>query len=948
MEVFRDPVTHSLVDQEANRMTWRDRVAERVKKLPKNDLAGICWKVYGFLAQESQGHGGHPPLVPLCEHAPDSYLVDHVLLVSAIAYCLDYDGESQRDPYLLRLAALSHEFPSEEEADIRAMLLDRVPAQDHDFLQRAWLHLDAQAQALVSALAADDGLQTYLDSAPQPDPDLENLSKAHLAASGRLHNHTFTDSDGNPVKTLRLRADFQRHPLLDAGTIALVYGGATKIKGYVFESARLPEVRGASALFDRINLRDLRVLWGEQNEMAAHMPPALLECPECIIFASGGNLLALAPMALAQELATAIEHRYTSETLVGNSVAVSADFSLLELQYGRQPTAYWVDDYQHDLEDEAKREVLQACYGRPKSAGVSDPTSEFYMTKTFGELVTVVASAAARRRAGWGDDEGDHRRRYIPHYELLPYAIKCHSCDTRPAVVRVQDPTDVPAGRSPKVFCEPCARKRVTGQVAKQETSAAKVRWFREAFDWRPHEVALWESRFREFLKDDLERSLSYYRRLPAQVQAKLKDLSDLTDAEKQTLEAALSKEEGILRTEAIVNALSEIQSQRAQAPGKHSDIFLPANDLNEIGAASRPDRYVGLIYADGNNVGALLSTIRSPAAYRQFAQRLFEASQAAVFSALADELQPLYLSQALDPERPRRREMWVHPFEIVTIGGDDMILIVPGDRALAITTRIGLELERLLGRQLMESEEQPDMYETPQRYRRYLKPVNGGELFLADDRLSYERKISLSAGVVVGLENTPIFFLWELAQQLIKSAKQARNRKPWVSDGYKGGLVDFQILKAIGMVGSRLGDFRERAYLRRDEEGKRWLTARPYSLPELIGLLRTAQALKRANFPRYQLHQVQHSLHLGRLPSQINYLYFYSRLRESEQREELFRNFHLAWHTETEQLPPWRVWMNSQDVSEKKHFETIWADLVEIYDFATGLQEETDAPVSR
>ena len=34
--------------------------------------------------------------------------------------------------------------------------------------------------------------------------------------------------------------------------VALVMGGATKIKQYVFESAKLPEIRGASALLDRI------------------------------------------------------------------------------------------------------------------------------------------------------------------------------------------------------------------------------------------------------------------------------------------------------------------------------------------------------------------------------------------------------------------------------------------------------------------------------------------------------------------------------------------------------------------------------------------------------------------------------------------------------------------------------------------------------------------------
>src|SRR4028118_323442 len=37
------------------------------------------------------------------------------------------------------------------------------------------------------------------------------------------------------------------------GEIGLVYGGATKIKQYVFDEAKLPDIRGASALIDRIN-----------------------------------------------------------------------------------------------------------------------------------------------------------------------------------------------------------------------------------------------------------------------------------------------------------------------------------------------------------------------------------------------------------------------------------------------------------------------------------------------------------------------------------------------------------------------------------------------------------------------------------------------------------------------------------------------------------------------
>jgi CRISPR-associated protein Cmr2 len=47
--------------------------------------------------------------------------------------------------------------------------------------------------------------------------------------------------------------------------IGLVYGGATKIKGYVFEAAKLQDIRGASALLDRINLIDLPAFLESQD-----------------------------------------------------------------------------------------------------------------------------------------------------------------------------------------------------------------------------------------------------------------------------------------------------------------------------------------------------------------------------------------------------------------------------------------------------------------------------------------------------------------------------------------------------------------------------------------------------------------------------------------------------------------------------------------------------------
>ncbi|MEG3844431.1 hypothetical protein [Microcoleus sp. herbarium14] len=58
----------------------------------------------------------------------------------------------------------------------------------------------------------------------------------------------------------------ETHSVLWESKIGLVYGGATKIKQYVFEAAKLPDIRGASALLDRINLVDLPAFFGETRK----------------------------------------------------------------------------------------------------------------------------------------------------------------------------------------------------------------------------------------------------------------------------------------------------------------------------------------------------------------------------------------------------------------------------------------------------------------------------------------------------------------------------------------------------------------------------------------------------------------------------------------------------------------------------------------------------------
>jgi CRISPR-associated protein Cmr2 len=154
------------------------------------------------------------------------------------------------------------------------------------------------------------------------------------------------------------------------------------------------------------------------------------------------------------------------------------------------------------------------------------------------------------------------------------------------------------------------------------------------------------------------------------------------------------------------------------------------ARDVGEIAAGSR--RYIGMIYADGNNVARYMGTCETLLQYQQRAKKLSDAAQGAVFAALAQHLRPM-----------RVGEEWVHPFEILTIGGDDLLVLVPGDKALAIAASIGYMFEELMGAKVART--------LAERYHTNAE--------LSPDFRQLTPEVGLSAGVVIAQENAPIFF---------------------------------------------------------------------------------------------------------------------------------------------------------------------------------------------
>ena len=257
-----------------------------------------------------QGKNGELPFRWLpCLSLPGATVADHALTASAIAYCLGYDSGLRADVETLNQLRLSA---------LTATWKDDGLGEIYDVVWDGFSPIEPKANGDVRERIV------YL---------------AKTVASKRIDINDIAQFDAHPLK--------QNNPD-QKQQVGLVLGGATKIKGYFLESARLPEIRGASALLDRINLKDVPALFGreipddlQRLESIRHnfwkRTGHLLSAPECIIYAAGGNTLAFTPTSVVHEIADEIERIYTQETLVANSVAVGNTFDLLELQYGLNP-----------------------------------------------------------------------------------------------------------------------------------------------------------------------------------------------------------------------------------------------------------------------------------------------------------------------------------------------------------------------------------------------------------------------------------------------------------------------------------------------------------------------------------------------------------------------------------------------------------------------------------
>ena len=292
---------------------------------------------------------------------------------------------------------------------------------------------------------------------------------------------------------------------------------------------------------------------------------------------------------------------------------------------------------------------------------------------------------------------------------------------------------------------------------------------------------------------------------------------------------------------------------------------------------------------------------------------------QTAAFKALA-KLEPVWIKE--DNDR------YVFPFEIISIGGDDLLIIVPGSKVFEIVHAIGENFDSEFNSyaKLIDT----DKLRLSQRYKSS-KWVDAQEM---------QPVFSMSLGFVIAEAHTPVGFLEHLADSLLKSAKTRAKALIKAEVGYRGGTVDFLVLKSISMIASNLGDFRKNFY-KTDTENS--LTMRPFTLYELSGFIKTIKAFK-GKFPQSQLYQLRESLKLGRQTSTLDYLYFRSRLGSDEGKllqDQIEHNWDGA-SDKNNNPGPWYA-MLQENKKDKIGYETLLLDLIEAYDFIPAPEEQNE-----
>ena len=281
-------------------------------------------------------------------------------------------------------------------------------------------------------------------------------------------------------------------------------------------------------------------------------------------------------------------------------------------------------------------------------------------------------------------------------------------------------------------------------------------------------------------------------------------------------------------RAGAVWHRWMEHLSDAGPWPGEEEWPALRCADMNAIGDRSSWRNYVGVVYADGNAMGKVVQALDSADTCRSFSEIVDESIREACFLGLDEVMREDVecIRGAIDRERPRRPL----PADVLLLGGDDLLVALPADRALDFALRATGEFECLTRAKIAGVKEEGA--------RRFFQERLGG------------RGFTISCGVAIVRSAYPFYLALHLAEQLLRNAKRSPNGTNGERDAAR---IDFHVV--AGANSYALAQVRSDTY-HVDTEAPR--TLRPLTPAQLREVRGAVRDLRSVNFPRSKLHELQ------------------------------------------------------------------------------------------
>ncbi len=568
---------------------------------------------------------------------------------------------------------------------------------------------------------------------------------------------------------------------------ALVALDTDHIKGYVFGTDRLKEIRGASSILDRLNRVDMRDL-ARRCDPEAH-----------VIYANGGSGLFLLAEEHAEEFVRSIRERYRQQSAGGASLTGA----IQPLPAGLTVQEIWQADLHEQLE------LLRYKLRRAKDLPPS-----------------LLA---------------------LPSHPLLQL---CASCGSQDAVDQDRFASD--PGEDEERYCSVCLKKRAEDVAIKQTIDG------------------LINKQISGDGKSDPEANDSLW---PNLIRCLPPDYFKIGD--------------------------------RSVVPGRPRDI----DAFRSIASARE---YIGLVYADGNGMGKTVESLGTLRDLQNFAEQIDRTIYKALAAAVQKYLPPVHLEGGEEREDQGRD---LFPFDVLLLGGDDLLLLTTADRAMDVA----LEVARVFKEKARFS--------------------------IAGQGREYQG--SLSVGVVLAPMKYPFGLLLDLVESTLRFAKRHGSDEQRAGDREDDSRINFMV---VAGGSSRQFDYLyEQLYWKRTATAEFRATLRPYRLAELESLLRAIRQARKQGFPRSKLHQLREAILKMNLTSAVT-----EALVALQGARKETRNYLLTWTYAFDQRYRERAqsiesadlfpgfprivfpWSRMQERGPAGHevYQTPLLDLIELYDF--------------